>query len=273
MLDHDGYFARPTAPRLFFDDTGGSGIPVVFQHGLCGNAAQPREVFPADPSLRRVTVECRGHGASEAGDLAAFSIATFADDVAAVIENLGLGRVVIGGISMGAAIAMHLAVKRPNLVRGLIIARPAWACSAAPENNKPNAEVGELLNRLPPKQALAQFQQSATAKMLSAEGPDNLATLLSFFRREPVSVTSALLCAIAADGPGVTESEMKSLRIPTLVIGHGIDVIHPWHHAEELAGLVPGAELVRITPKAENRERYVADMRAALASFLKGHFR
>lgn len=259
-------------PRLFVDDSGDSGLPVVFQHGLCGNAAQPREVFPANLGLRRVTIECRGHGASEAGDLAAFSIANFAGDVAAAIEGLGLGRVVIGGISMGAAIAMRLAVKRPDLVRGLIVARPAWACSAAPENNWPNVEAGNLLNRLPADEASIQFQQSETARLLATEGPDNLATLLSFFRREPTNVTSALLRAIAADGPGVTETELRALRIPTLVIGHGKDVIHPWHLAEEISRLIPGASLVRITPKAENRESYVADMRSSLASFLKGHF-
>jgi hypothetical protein len=62
----------------------------VFQHGLCGDVAQPTEVFPDGAPFRLVTLECRSHGGSEAGQLADLSIATFADDVAAAIENKAL---------------------------------------------------------------------------------------------------------------------------------------------------------------------------------------
>src|SRR5689334_22476369 len=88
----------------------GEGPPVLFQHGLGGDAAQVAEVFPALPPSRRVTLECRAHGASQSGPLASLSIATFTDDVAALADRLGLGRAVAGGISMGSAIALRLAV-------------------------------------------------------------------------------------------------------------------------------------------------------------------
>jgi pimeloyl-ACP methyl ester carboxylesterase len=71
---------------LHVDDAGGAGFPVLFQHGLCGDAQQTAEVFPDDPRFRRITLECRGHGESEAGDTTALSIATFADDVAGLID-------------------------------------------------------------------------------------------------------------------------------------------------------------------------------------------
>ena len=47
--------------RLHVDDSGGDGMPVVLQHGLCGDAGQPAELFPKDAGLRRITLECRGH--------------------------------------------------------------------------------------------------------------------------------------------------------------------------------------------------------------------
>lgn len=272
MIDGSGFLVRPGMPRLRVDDTGGAGLPVVFQHGLCGDAAQPAEVFPREAGLRRITLECRGHGASEPGDPSAFSIATFADDTASLVEELHCGPVVMGGISMGAAIAQRLAVTRPELIRGLIIARPAWSCASAPANMAANAEVASLLANHPPHEARARFAATATAKMLATAGPDNLATLVGFFARQPLDVTAALLGSIAADGPGVTETDLRSLRIPTLVIGHGMDIVHPLGFAEQLAALIPGARLVRITPKAEDRARYVADMRSALADFLKGRF-
>ncbi len=55
------------------------------------------------------------------------SIATFCDDIAAYIEKNLTPPIVIGGISMGAAIALRLAVKRPDLVKALIIAKVGLA--------------------------------------------------------------------------------------------------------------------------------------------------
>ncbi|WP_413814627.1 MULTISPECIES: alpha/beta fold hydrolase [Ensifer] len=250
-------------------DTAGEGQAVVFQHGLCGDAAQTDEAFPAKPGLRRITVEARGHGRSQAGHLDNLSIATFTDDVAAYIEQNFPDPVVIGGISMGAAISLRLAVKRPDLVKGLVVARPAWVIEAAPANMAPNLKVGRLLKTLPPQEARAAFLSGAHGRSLAADAPDNLASLEGFFTRAPIEVTAALLSAISADGPGVTEEEVRGLNLPTLVIGHERDLIHPLMHARALAQMIPGARLVQITPKVESRERYVADFRLALGTFLE----
>ena len=158
----------------------GTGRPVLFQHGLCGMAAQTAEVFPENLGWRRLTLECRGHGRSDAGAAEDFSLATFADDLAAFIETRQLAPVVLGGISMGAALAMRLAVKRPDLVRALVLARPAWLTEAGPANLLPNIVVGDLLDRFPPAEALRRFEATPLAHQLAAEAPDNLATLRGF---------------------------------------------------------------------------------------------
>jgi pimeloyl-ACP methyl ester carboxylesterase len=250
-------------------DAAGEGQTVVFQHGLCGDAGQTREAFPTEPGLRRITVEARGHGRSQPGALDKLSIATFADDIALYIERNLQAPVVIGGISMGAAIALRLAVTRPDLVNGLVVARPAWAVETGPENMAPNAEVGRLLKTMPPEEAKAAFLDGPIGGRLATDAPDNLTSLAGFFTRDPIEVTAALLTAISGDGPGVTEAEVRNLDVPTLVIGHGKDLIHPLTHAHKLASIIPGARLIQITPKVENREKYVADFRLAMGNFLK----
>jgi pimeloyl-ACP methyl ester carboxylesterase len=254
---------------LRVDDAGGAGLTVIFQHGLCGDARQTAEAFPNDPRYRRITLECRGHGASEPGEAAAFSIATFTDDLAALIEAYGNAPLVVGGISMGAAIGLRLAVRRPELVSGLILARPAWVTRAAPPNMAPNGEVGRLLAATPSDQAREIFLAGETAHRLAAIAPDNLASLTGFFAREPQAVTAALLQAIASDGPGVSEDEARAIAVPTLIIGHGRDAIHPLAHAEALAALIPNARLRTITAKADDRLRYIADFHEALVTFLQ----
>ena len=91
---HDGV-------RFAVTDHGGEGAPFLFQHGLCGSATQTVEVIPELPDIRAITLECRGHGNSEAGNPDGFSIATFTSDVDALIDAWHLAPVIIGGISMG----------------------------------------------------------------------------------------------------------------------------------------------------------------------------
>ncbi|WLS11614.1 alpha/beta hydrolase (plasmid) [Shinella sumterensis] len=247
----------------------GEGMPFVFQHGLCGDQAQPGQVFPADVGFRRITVECRGHGVSEVGPKAALSIATFAADIADYLARQGSGPAVVGGISMGAAIALRLAVRQPERVRALVIARPAWICDAKPANMAPNRIVGELLDHYPIQEARRRFEALPLVKELERDAPDNLASIRGFFNREPVDVTAALLRAISTDGPDVTEAEVSAITVPTLVIGHGRDLVHPIGHARAVAGMIPAARLVEITPKADDADAYRADFRAVLSSFLR----
>ena len=270
MQDSSTSFTPADGPPLHVDESGGTGQPVLFQHGLCGDARQTAEVFPHSEAYRRITLECRGHGRSAAGHHKDLSIARFADDAIALIEERGLAPLVIGGISMGAAIAMRIAVHRPDLVRGLIIARPAWSTAAAPANMQPNAEVGALLARLPQAEARARFMASPTAQRLAAEAPDNLASLVGFFERNPPEVTAALLQSISADGPGVMAEQLSAIRVPTLVIAHGMDSVHPLALARDIAAVVPQARLVKITAKSTDRARYVSDFQDTLNMFLKG---
>uniref|UniRef100_UPI0013585632 alpha/beta fold hydrolase n=1 Tax=Geminicoccus flavidas TaxID=2506407 RepID=UPI0013585632 len=238
--------------------------------GLCGAQSQPAEIFPASPALRRLTLECRGHGASPPGPLDCLSIRTFADDAAAFLQASTSRPAVVGGISMGAAIALRLAITRPDLVRALVLARPAWTTRHAPANMAPNALAGRLLARHPPEVARHLFLQSPLATRLRRHAPDNLASLLGFFARPPQAVTAALLQRISADGPGIAEADLARLQVPTLALGHGLDLIHPLRHVRTLARAIPGVRLAEITPKAVSPERYRADFRAALASFLIG---
>jgi len=88
-----------------------------FQHGLTGDATQPADVFSTQANFTLRTLACRGHSASELGPVDALSIPTLAQDVIAAIEQTGGAPVVLGGISMGAVIALRIAVIRPDLVR------------------------------------------------------------------------------------------------------------------------------------------------------------
>ena len=243
-----------------------AGPPLVFQHGLGGNAGQVAEALQGLPGPSWQMLECRGHGPSDLGE--DLSIDCFAKDVAAMIEPLG-APVVLGGISMGAAISCRIAVLRPDLVRALILVRPAWVTNAGPANMAPNAEVGALLDRLPPAEARAAFAKGMTAQRLAQTAPDNLASLMGFFDRPPAAATARLLTAISADGPGITVQDLAQLALPTLICATTEDEIHPLTHAQDLARMIPGARFALLPPKAQDKPAHLAAMCAAMSLFLQ----
>ena len=247
----------------------GEGPLVFFQHGLCGDANQPAAVFPADSGARLAVLDCRAHGESASGPHEALSLATFADDLSAAIRQSSVGPCILGGISMGAALSLRIACREPGLVSGLVLVRPAWISDPAPENMAPNFVVGQILSAPPAPGERETFLASETGRRLATEAPDNLASLLGFFQRKPRAVTAALLTRIALDGPGISGSELSALAMPTLVVGHDDDVIHPWSHAQRLAAVIPGARLAKIPSKARSKLAYEGGLRSELRRFIK----
>ena len=264
-MTRTGWLAR-NGLRLAVHGGGNSGPALVFQHGLCGDARQVAEAMAGLSPQRWTCLECPGHGLSELG--AAPSLAVFADDVAALIETLP-GPVVLGGISMGAAIACRLAVTRPELVRALVLARPAWATGAAPANMEPNATVGALLAAMPADQARATFAASPVAQRLAAEAPDNLASLMGFFDRTPQASTARLLSMISVDGPGITAEDLRAVTLPVLICASVEDAIHPLIHARNLAALIPRSRLILLPSKGRDKQAHLTALAAAMTQFIK----
>lgn len=240
---------------------------VVFQHGLGGGEDQVAQNWPEGTGLRRITSPCRGHDSTPLGPDRPFTIPLFAEDVLTATE----GGFVAAGISMGAAIALYLACHHPDRVRALVLIRPAWTFTAAPGNMKPVAEMAALLSRLSPQDAAAAFRASDTGVRLAKDGPDNLASLLGYADREDATAFAEVLHDIASGPPGVTEAQVAGLRLPCLIIGNDLDAIHSIACAETLARTIPQARLLRVTPKAVDRDRHQAEVRAAVAAFLAEH--
>lgn len=245
------------------------GMPLVLQHGLGADPLQTVNVVPLNGTHCHYLMHCRGHGASEAGPVDHFSIATFADDLIAFIDQHIQAPCVVGGISMGAAISLRVAIKRPDLVSALILARPAWFTDPAPENLKPLIEVGNLMATQDIGEAKKLFLASPSASILQQSAPGNLTSLLNMFDRTPQTVTAELLRRIANDGPDVTVAEIANIKVPTLIIANDQDHVHPVLLADELAATIPGAIRVNITPKTVDEGAYVSDFSGALDQFLK----
>ena len=259
-------FMRGDASLAVYDE--GQGLPVVFQHGLGGDEAQVAQNAPTSADLHRLTVECRGHGASSLGSVRPFSIQVFAEDVLAAATEHGFDRFIVGGISMGAAIALHLAHRHAGRVAGLILVRPAWMFAASPDNLEPARAVAALIRSHPVAEAGERFVASEIGRRFASEAPDNFSSLLGYFERSDAFDFASVLGDIAADGPGVSKADAAAIKVPTLIIGNEQDAIHPLSCALTLAETIPGARYVEVTAKAADKARHFAEIQGAITDFL-----
>lgn len=110
---------------LCFDERGAGGTPLVFvPGGSCDHWSFHRQLEHFGATQRCISLDLRGHGRSDKPDQA-YTIEGYADDVAWVIDQLGLDRPVVLGHSMGGAIAVQLAASKPDACRAIVLVDPA----------------------------------------------------------------------------------------------------------------------------------------------------
>ncbi|WLI77565.1 alpha/beta hydrolase [Kosakonia sp. H02] len=243
---------------LRYYDSGGSGPLLIFQHGLTGDHGQTTSTFVA-PDYRLITLECRGHGQSELGDSEALSIKTFACDLLALMDHLGLEKAALAGISMGAAIAAHLASVHPERVTSLTLVRPAWHDKRSPLNMNVYSVLADYLALYGADEGKKAFEQSETFQVILHQSLDNANSLLNTFAM-PVEKTLHLLRRIACCEPGFNAGAIKSAGIPVEVVGTTLDVIHPLNTAKAIAQDLGLSQTFEVYPKSLNKEKHIAEI-------------
>jgi len=100
----------------------GAGAPVVLIPGLFGSAYGFRRVVPllTDAGYQTILIEPLGMGESSRPQDADYSLSAQAARIAAILDTLHLQHLIIVGHSAGAAIALRLAVQRPDLVKAIV---------------------------------------------------------------------------------------------------------------------------------------------------------
>jgi pimeloyl-ACP methyl ester carboxylesterase len=108
--------------NINYEETG-AGEAIVFLHGFTGSHHDwDSQVGLISDKYRTIAVDHRGHGKSDAPVGEEFySIKTFADDVYAMLQKLGISKCCLVGHSMGGFMSLQLVLDHPELVKGLVL--------------------------------------------------------------------------------------------------------------------------------------------------------
>lgn len=218
----------------------GAGFPVLFISGLNGHGSYWRELVPGFAKTFEVVLhDHRGAGQSDMSRIA-YTVERMASDVVRLMDALGIDKAHVVGHSTGGAIGQVLALEHPERLASLVIAA-SWTKADAYFRRLFTLRK-EILARMGP----ATYLQAATLLFYPphwiARNNEKLrqleAQMLTTFA-PPEIVISRIDAILAFD----RTAELARIRTPTLIAAAQDDVVTPAYFSEELARLIPGAEV------------------------------
>jgi 3-oxoadipate enol-lactonase len=225
--------------RLFAVEDGSGPVVVMLHGGMANHLAALPLITPLAERYRIIAPDLRGSGRSWCG--ASLTFDQLADDVELLLDHIGVGRAVVGGVSSGSGVALRFALRRPDRTLGLVVVKPVYAGEARgyTEHQKAtfammDAVAGRALEEgvqvLRPLYANlpAGMQQRALAMMEGFDGASVVAT--SHF-------------IASGSQPFIAASDLTCLEAPTLLV-RGDDPMHPPEVSDLYAGSIPDCTAV-----------------------------
>lgn len=245
MFESDGI-------QLYYEIHGHGPRVLVFMHGILMDSHMNRRLAAdlAATGNRVILLDLPGHGRSEKPKRASFHrMDTYAQHVVALLDHLGIDKAVVGGVSLGANVSLLVAAQDPERVKGMIIEMPVleWAVPAAAITFVPLLLAVHFARPLVTRTAWV-------FRRLPRTGIGPVDSTMNTMSNDPTE-TAAVLHGILAGPIAPTVDQRAAMDVPTLVIGHRVDRIHPFHDAEQLARRLPNGRLIEAASLLELRMR------------------
>ncbi|WP_163991100.1 alpha/beta fold hydrolase [Pyxidicoccus caerfyrddinensis] len=231
--------------ELHYEDTGGSGPPIVFSHGLLWSSRlYDPQVDALRGRYRCIAYDHRGQGRSAVPPESVIDMETLYLDAIGLIEKLGVKPCHFVGLSMGGFIGMRLAARRPDLLRSLVLLET----SADPEplGNVPRYTLLNLIARLAGVRPVA----DPVMRIMFGKGflsDPNRAEERALWRARLLENRKDVWRAVnGVIKRRAVSAELPSIKVPTLVVVGEEDVATVPAKAERLHQLIPGSRLVRL---------------------------
>ncbi|HEY5106598.1 MAG TPA: alpha/beta hydrolase [Caulobacteraceae bacterium] len=251
--------------RVFYTDTGGSRPAVIFSHGLLMDHTMfAPQIAALKHRWRCVAWDERGHGATAGDTLAPFSYYDSADDLAALLAHLKIGRAVLAGVSQGGFLSLRCALTHPRLVRALILIDT----QAGKEDPARLPGYEDLAARWM-NGGLTDDIAGVVEATILGQGWDGAAHWRA--RWKTMKPANLAACMQTLGGRDDITGRLGEIRVPSLVIHGDADAAIDLALARTLVAGLPDARLV-VIPGAGHAANltHPGPVNAAIAAFLDG---
>ena len=208
-----GQYAEVNGINLYYE-TVGTGRPLILLHGGLGSGEMFGPILPTFAEHHQViTIDLQGHGRT-ADIERPIDIRLMADDVAALIDHLGLEKPDLVGYSLGGGVALLTGIKYPAKIRRLVVASAhAWRDAIPAEMLAQQAQVNAAATEFMKETPMYQLYQRVAPR------PEDFPRLLDKMGE-----------AMAKDFD--YSEEVRGLQMPTLIVAADADMAPPSHYVE-----------------------------------------
>ncbi|HUP89984.1 MAG TPA: alpha/beta hydrolase [Longimicrobiales bacterium] len=237
----------------------GAGDPVIFIHGFpFNNTLWQPQLANTPEGWRFIAPDLRGFGETPDDGSKLLAIETFADDVIALMDELGLDQAVLVGLSMGGYVVLDIIKRYPDRVRALVL--------TATRANADNAEARANRHSL-----AAASRRSGTRAVIEAMLPHLISAHSRLKMPELIKTVHGMMESTSPETMARALEEMAerkdyvadlaNINVSTIIIRGDQDDIIPAAEMETIARSVRGARHEVITlaghlPNLENPELF-----------------
>src|ERR1700685_3965603 len=239
--------------------------PLILLHGLLLSQEMHRPLSEALAARGNpvITLDLLGHGRSERPrDMWRYSMATYGEQIVALMDHLQIEQAAVMGTSLGANAALEIAAHNPERLRGLVIEMPVLDNGLLWSALTFTPLLVALTFGEPVMKLLARVTRAVPRSVLPHYGN----VMLDLVRQEP-GPGGALLQGLFFGRIAPPRGERHTFTAPTLVLGHQRDPVHPFSDAGMLAKEMPNARLLEAESFVELRvhpERLTGEIAAFL---------
>jgi 3-oxoadipate enol-lactonase len=256
--------AKINGQNIYFEDSGGSGPPVILSHGfLMDHEMFAPQLAALAPEFRVITWDERGFGLTEF-DGKPFTYWDSASDCLGLLDHLGIDRAVVGGMSQGGFLSLRAALTAPERVRALVLLDTSGDVEP-PETLAANQGMLDMWRSVGPVDQLA----NAVAALIINDPVENERWIAKWRAAPKELIVEPGRCLAGRDD---ISPRLGEIACPAIAIhgeeDHGITI----DRAEAMAAGLPGCgDVVRIPGAAHAANLTHPDLvNPPLLAFLRG---
>ena len=254
-------YAAVNGQRIYYRDSGGDGPPVILAHGfLMDQTMFDPQVEALSKDHRVITWDERGHGQTEF-DSHPFTYWDSARDLLGLMDNLGIERAVVGGMSQGGFLSLRATLLAPERVRALILLATS-STTEEPEKLEQYQQMADIWLNVGPVDDLV----TAVADIIIAHPEENQRWIAKWQARPKELMREPTACLF---GREALTDRLAEITCPAIVVHGTDDTSISMADAELLADGLSGAGPVVKVPGAHAANlTHPESVNEALRSFL-----
>jgi pimeloyl-ACP methyl ester carboxylesterase len=243
----EGFVEREDGARIYYQ-VQGEGTPMMLIHGYPLNSGLFRDnVAALAANYQVITPDLRGFGKSEAPNEQA-SIEVYAQDMLAVLDQLGLEQAVIGGMSMGGMTLFEMYRQAPERFTGAVLIDTAHLPAGVAE-----ADLWRGYAKQAQQLGVESLVMSLTPDMLTGATRSDNKTLVDYLGGliKEASLNGAVGGGNALAARPDSTATLASITVPTLIIVGLEDTVTPLEVAQQMNQGIAGSQLT-VIPSASH---------------------